>query len=374
MNHRERILAAVRHQPVDRVPTDLWATPEVQEMLCDHFGIATARGTKPLGWGLNGGPLSRSVEALLELWDRLDIDGIPLLHAPYIGPPLVSNDSYREDEWGMGYRPQKYASGVYWEQVRCPLAEAETISDLEAYRWPDPDWYDYGALPHLALQCPDRAIMTGLAMPFYYHNGLRGLEESMMDPILRPEFTHYLLDRIMDFFVEYSRRCLEATRGLADMLPILDDYGSQRGLLISQRMFEKFYRRPLQRAVEVARSFGVIAFHHDDGDCRALLPALVEIGMDVLNPVQWRCGDWDLAAVKAQYGDRLCFHSGLDNQHTVPFGTPEEIRAEVRWLIETLACDHTGFILAPAHNIQAVTPIENILAVYDAAREYGTFA
>lgn len=374
MNHRERVMGAVRHQPVDRIPTDMWATPEVQETLFDHFGIATARGTKPLGWGLNGGALSRGIEALLELWDRMDVDGIPLLKPPYIGPSLVAEESYRTDEWGMGYRPQRYELGVYWEQAYYPLAEAETIADLERYRWPDPDWFDYSALPRLAAQCPDRAMMTGLAMPFYFHNGLRGLELSLMDPILRPEFTHYLLARIMDFFVEYSRRCLAATRGLADMLPILDDYGSQRGLLISRHMFEQFYRGPLQRAVDVARNLNVIAFHHNDGDCRQLLPALVEIGIDVLNPVQWRCGDWDLAALKAEYGSRLCFHSCLDNQHTVPFGTPQEIRMEVRRVIETLGSDRTGLILAPAHNIQAVTPIENILAVYDSAREFGTFA
>jgi len=95
------------------------------------------------------------------------------------------------------------------------------------------------------------------------------------------------------------------------------------------------------------------------------------MGIDVLNPIQWRCGDWDLEALKAEYGDRLCFHGAIDNQQTLPFGTVEEVRAEVQRMVETLACDRTGLIVAPCHNLQAITPVENIVAMYEAAREYG---
>ena len=105
---------------------------------------------------------------------------------------------------------------------------------------------------------------------------------------------------------------------------------------------------------------------------RALLPRLVEMGIDILNPIQWRCGDWDLQALKEQVGQRLCFHGAVDNQQTLPFGTPADVRAEVKHLIATLAADRTGFILGPCHNLQAVTPVENILAMYEAAREYGS--
>jgi uroporphyrinogen decarboxylase len=114
-------------------------------------------------------------------------------------------------------------------------------------------------------------------------------------------------------------------------------------------------------------------FHHDDGDMRPMLPRLTEMGIDILNPIQWRCGDWDLKALKAEYGDRLCFHGGVDNQETLPHGTAEDVRAEVKWLIASLATDQTGLIIAPCHNLQSITPVENIIAMYEAAREYGTF-
>jgi uroporphyrinogen decarboxylase len=347
MNHRERILAAINHQPLDRLPTDLWATQEVFDKLYAHF----------------------HVDNVLDLYDRLEIDGIMDVPPPYVGPPLKVDGDYRVDEWGMGYRKQAYTAGVYDEQVHYPLAGAETIADLEAYPWPSLDWYDYTALPSLIARYPGRVISTGYTAVFYWHNRLRGLERSLMDPLLRPEFTHYLIERVSDFFSEYHRRCYEAARGLIDITQVTDDFGSQFGLLISPKVFDTFYRQPMQRAIDLAKSYRIAVFHHDDGDLRPLLPRLVEMGIHILNPIQWRCGDWDLVALKTQYGAKLCFHGGADNQHTLPFGTPDEVRSQVRWLFEALGHDRTGFILAPCHNLQAITPVENILAMYDEARE-----
>ena len=352
MDHRQRILAAIRHQSVDRVPTDIWATPEVWDKLCAYFGVKTA----------------------IEVYDRLDIDGILEFAPPYIGPAPKQDGQYRYDEWGKGFHMQAYGTGAYDEQVFYPLAQAETIADLEAYPWPSPDWYDYAALPGLiAAHSHGRAVGVGYTAVFYYHNLLRGLELSLMDPILRPEFTHHLLKRISDFFNEYHQRCFEATRGLADITQVTDDYGSQHGLLISPKLFNEFYRPHVQRGIDLAKSYHRIVFHHDDGDLRKLLPTLVEMGIDILNPIQWRCGDWDLADLKARYGKRICFHSAVDNQQTLPFGTPADVRAEVKQLIAILASDHTGYILGPCHKLQPVSPVENIIAMYAAAKEFGTF-
>jgi uroporphyrinogen decarboxylase len=379
MNHRDRILAAIHHEPVDRVPTDMWATVEVQEKLCDHFGFSSETGSRPdpagvaTSFGMCGGGLSRSPETLIALWDKLDIDGIVSVAPPYTGPPIESGDFDTVDHWGMGYARQDYATGTYLEQVHYPLAEAETIADLEAHPWPDPGWFDYSAVPAAVDRCGGRAIEAGYTAPFYYHNLLRGLERSLMDPIEKPEFTHHLIGRISDYFYEYHRRLFEAAHDVIDITQVTDDFGSQRGLMISPRMFEEFYRAPMQRGIDLAKSFGITVFHHDDGDCRALLPTFVEMGVDVLNPIQWRCGDWDLELLKADFGDALCFHSAVDNQQTLPFGTPEDVRDQVRMLIDTLASDHTGFIIGPCHNLQAVSPTENIVALYETANDYGRF-
>jgi uroporphyrinogen decarboxylase len=346
MNRKERILAAIKHEPVDRLPTDYWGTEEATQNLRDYLGTD-------------------------DIYEALDIDGIAGATPPYVGPERIDTETYREDAWSMGYRAQVYETGTYFEQVTYPLADAETIEDLDAYEWPDPDWWDYGALPEMLEERADRATQVGYTAPFYYHNKLRGLELSLMDPILRPAFTRELVRRISDFFTEYHRRCFKAAPGLIDTTQVTDDFGSQTGLLISPQIFDDFYRESVQRGIDLAKSFDILVFHHDDGDMRALLPRLVEMGIDILNPIQWRCGNWDLAALKRDWGDRICFHSAVDNQITLPFGTVEDVRAEVKMLAETLGADRTGFIIGPCHNVQANTPPENVVAMYEAAHKYG---
>ncbi len=348
MTHRERVLGAVRRQAIDRFPTDIWAVPEVWEKLHAHFGSDDA----------------------LEIYDRLGIDGIMGLGPQYHGPALQGPDpALSYNEWGWGTRKTEYSGGIYDEQVYFPLAEAETIEDLERFPWPDPAEYDYSVIAEQAARHHDRARMCGYTAIFYYHNNLRGLEQSMMDPVLKPEFTRHLLQKISDIFNDYHRRCFEAAPGLIDLTQVTDDFGSQNGLLISPKLFDQFYRPHMQRAIDLAHSFAIDVFHHDDGDNRRLLPRLVEMGIQILNPIQWRCGNWDLDEIKAQFGKDLCFHGGVDNQGTLPFGAPDDVRREVRWLKETLGADGTGLIIAPCHNIQAITPLENILAMYEAARE-----
>jgi uroporphyrinogen decarboxylase len=352
MNPRERILAAIRHQPLDRFPTDIWATGEVWEKLYRHFGIA-----------------GRSTADCLALYDQLGVDGIIGIAPPYIGPALPTRDGIRYDEWGMGYRLQDYGVGAYDEQVVFPLNQAKSLADLEAFAWPSPDEYNYAALPVIVAQYPERAIECGYTAIFFWHNRLRGLEQSLVDPLTEPEMTAYLIQRVSDFFTEYHTRCFDALKGKMDLTQVTDDFGGQFGLLINPRIFDRFYRQPMQRAIDLAKSYGILVFHHDDGDCRPLIPRLIDMGMDVLNPIQWRCGDWDLAALKANYGDKLCFHSAIDNQYTLPFGSTEDVRAEVRMLAQTLGRDRTGLIIAPCHNLQPNTSIENILALYDEARQ-----
>ena len=344
MNPRERILAAIHHKPLDRFPTDIWATPEVWDKLCKYF----------------------STTHRMDVYEQLGIDGIIGVSPKYIGPELPTVDGIRYNEWGMGYRVQDYGTGIYDEQVVYPLAEAETIDDLEAFPWPSVDWYDYSSIRETAAQFPDRAIEVGYTAGFYFHNLLRGLARSLMDPLEKPEFTEHLLRRISDFFTDYHERCFKAAQVLIDITQVTDDFGAQTGLLISPRVFDRFYYQPMQRAIDLAKSYGITVFHHDDGDCRPMLPRFVKMGVQILNPIQWRCGDWDLGALKDQLGTDLCFHGGVDNQQTLPFGTVDDVRVEVRHLAQTLGRDRTGLIVAPCHNLQSITP-ENIVAMYEEA-------
>jgi len=349
MNARERMLAAMRHQPVDRIPTDIWATGEVWDKLKAHFGAG------------------------VDFLAALHIDGLGGVGAVYTGPaapPAPAGET--SDMWGLRSRPIQYPTGTYYETCFNPLAAARTIDDLEAYRWPRADWFDYSGMKTAAAEARKKqAIECGYMAPFYFHNLLRGLEQSLVDPLEDPEFTHHFLRRLSDHFYEHHRRMFEACDGLIDVAQVTDDYGSQTGPLIGMETFREFYKPHLKRFIDLCKEFNILVFHHDDGAMRPFLPDLVEMGIDILNPVQWTCPGMELEPLKRDFGKRVCFHGGVENQRILPFGTPEEVRAEVRHCIDVLASDGTGYILAPCHNLQPVTPIENIVAMYDEAWKYG---
>lgn len=389
MNSRERVLCAINHEPVDRVPTDIWSTPEVLQRLADHFGdldiafeqlhIDRFHGVGPIvpeqdtnsasgrrAGRLGGGSAAPARNA------RVRAAAIPfgMNPLPYSGPPIPDGC----DIWGIRTKTIRYETGEYEEQANYPLAWAQTIDDLEQYRWPRADWFDLGEIRAVAQAAHEtHAVECGYLAPFYLHNGLRGLERSMIDPHDDPAFTRHLLDRLCGYLYDLHLRIFETCEGLIDVCAVHDDYGSQTGPLISLRTFREFYKPHLKRFIDLCHGFGIKVFHHDDGAIRPFLPELIEMGIDILNPIQWSCPGMELAELKRDFGADVCFHGAVENQRIVPFGTVEEVRAEVRKDIDILASDGTGYILAPCHNLQPVTPIENIIALYDEAYHYGRF-
>ena len=349
MTSRERMLAAINRQPVDRIPTDIWATGEVMTKLRHHFG--------------------ENADILAEL----HIDGFTSASPEYIGPALPqmpANESV--DYWGMRRRKVPHEGGSYDELYFHPLAAAQTIDDINAYAWPSVDWFDFAPMKAKIKAAGNlRAVQCGYMAPFYFHNMLRGLEQSLVDPLIEPEFTHQLIGRISDFFYAYHRRMFEVCDGLIDVSQVTDDLGSQSGPMISLDLYREFYAPHHKRFIDLCHEFGVKVFHHDDGSCRPFLPLLVEMGIDILNPIQWTCPGMDMKELKANFGKKICFHGAVENQRILPFGTPEEVRAEVRHCIDALASNGTGYILAPCHNLQSNTSVENIIAMYDEAWKYG---
>ncbi len=346
------MLAAIDREPVDRVPTDIWATAEVWDKLRRHFGEDT------------------------DIRAELGIDGIASVDAKYVGPRLSSvGEGESINFWGMRTKSVPHAGGAYAEQSFYPLSDAQTIDDLDDYAWPQTDWFDYSEMRERAEQARQtQALSCGYMAPFFFHNKLRGLEQSLIDPLLGPDLTHEIVRRISDFFYGHHRLMFEACDGLIDLAQVTDDLGSQTGPLISLELYHEFYAPQHKRFIDLCHEFGIKVFHHDDGSIREFLPPLVDMGIDILNPIQWRCPGMDMRELKDDYGDRICFHGAIDNQAVLPFGTPEEVRAEVRLCIDTLGRDGTGYILAPCHNLQVITPVENIIAMYDEARSYVKFS
>jgi len=287
---------------------------------------------------------------------------------PYVGPPLEDGT----DMWGVRREPVSYGSGSYNEITYYPLGEAQSIDDVLAHRWPSPDWFDYEALPDLiaALRRKgDHCLMTLNGNIFETSWYMRGFERIFMDLVLAPELANAIFERVCAFYVEHFTRLLEAADGEIDLVFTADDIGGQEGLLMSLEMWEanvKPYHERLNRAIH---QFGAKVIYHSDGAVMEAVPGLIEMGIDVLQALQFDAKGMDPALLKERYGDRLCFEGGVSVQHTLPFGTPEEVRAEVIERIDVLGKDG-GYILGPSHAIQAGTPPQNIVAMFDTAASH----
>ena len=345
MTRKERVLAALNHEPVDRVPTDFWGVTEIIQKLMDHLRAADD----------------------IELADKLGIDKVMV-----VDPPLIND---RQNMWDITYKKVPLAGGFgyYDEPEFFPIGDCVTIDDIESvYEWPRPDMYDYSVVDEQCERYKDFAIEGGYTSLTYHYTMIRGIEQMMVDFIDNPELAKYILMKIQGFCLEHSRRILEVGDGRINYTQMTDDLGCQAGLMMSQDMVDGYLRDYYDQTITMIHSYGAKAFHHNDGAMTKLMPWLMERRIDILNPLQWHLPGWDLKELKEQYGKSICFHGGIDNQHVLPFGTVDEVREEVEACLDALFTDRTGYILAPCHNIQAITPVENVLAMYERAREYSS--
>lgn len=344
MTPRERWQAVLAQRPTDRVPTDYWGTAEITTKLLRHFGLSSQD----------------------ELWLRLGIDKVHRVDGRYAGPPLEPGT----DVWGLRHKVVVHADGAgsYSEVVNHPWAELESVEELEdAVTWPTADWWDYSSISERLEEIGEYPRQGGGSEPFLTYCNLRGMEQAYADLVLKPELAEHCITRLYDLAYERTSRILEAARGEIDLIYVAEDMGSQSSLLFSPQQIERFFVPGFRRMVELGHSAGAKVFHHSDGAVRPLIPRMVELGIDVLNPVQWRCDGIERAELKASFGDVLVFHGAMDNQYTLPFGTPDEVRAEVAENIDVLGAGG-GYVLAPCHNIQSITPVENVIAMYEAVR------
>ncbi len=345
MTPKERWLAVLRRRKPDRVPMDYWATPEVTERLMRHLKCGTPK----------------------EMYEKLHIDAVISVWSSYVGPtPPEGSNIY-----GCRFRDIKHKTGTYSEIIYSPLAEYKSVSEIKKnYTWPTVDMYDYSAVPDQLKGYEDYPIRGGGSEPFLTYKELRGMKQAFLDLYLHPDIVHYCLDQLFDFAYENTKRIYEQIPKQVMLSYVAEDFGGQTGLLFKPELISEYFVPRMKRMINLAHSHGAYAFHHSDGSVRKIVPAMIETGIDVLNPIQWRCKDMDRETLKREFGSRLVFHGAMDNQFTLPFGKEADVRQEVRDNIRILG-KGGGYVLAPCHNIQPVTPTENILAMYDEGYKQG---
>jgi uroporphyrinogen-III decarboxylase len=347
MRSRDRVLAAIHHQSGDRVPVNYVGTPEITQALQAHFGVSTE-------------------EAIL---DRLGAD-LRTVEPPYTGPDRGRGpDGTQLDMWGVGYEWVDFGAGAYREATYLPFAQFQTIEDVEAYDWPSPDDFDYTTIPQQCRNYQDYARLLGSPGAMDLINGTargRGVEQLLIDIAVEDPVGLACMEKRHQFFLAHLGRSLEAAAGGVDILFLGDDYGTQRGQLVSRECFKKLFAPKLAAFADLARSYDIPLMLHSCGSNRLIMNDLIETGVSIYDTVQPEAAGMDPAQLKAEFGDRMAWHGTISTQKTLPFGSPEDVAAEVRHRIEVIG-RNGGLILAPSHNIQPDTPLQNVLALYQAA-------
>ena len=352
MNSRERTLAVLNREPVDRLPVDLWHTAEVVDALKQHLGVEDAYG----------------------VWKTLELDKIVWVFMDYrtgagerAGSQVGAQSSGSRTMWGVPLKNVQAGQAHYEEFGEAPMKDYDTPDAIHDYPWwPDPDAFDYaGADQHARQASKDYVVIGPWVSCFEIYCQLRGLEQAMMDLVLNPDLVDAILDRVEHIQTEMMNRFFTTSRDALDLVFISDDIASQMGLLMSPDMFQRHLQPRLTRWCKLVHDHGLKVFFHTDGAAEPLIETFIACGIDILNPIQHICPGMAPDDLKRKYGTRIIFHGGVDNQHVLPFGTVDEVRSEVGMLLETLGAGQEGFICCSCHNVQAGTPVENILAMVE---------
>jgi uroporphyrinogen decarboxylase len=347
MKSRERVLRAYERRGYDRIPVKHEGTPEINRMIMDHFGL-------------------HNMEQLL----RVLGDDFRYVEARYVGPELRTfPDGSFEGYWGERYAYKQFADGRYPEPVYKPYAGVSELAQLDRSHFPSANWFDYTTIKAQCLALREEyAVCYGGAGDFDFINSIaraRGMEEVLMDLMDDNEVLNALLEARFDFYYEMHRRALEAADGLIDFVHIGEDLGNQRGPMINSELFERYFVPRYRKYFEMAHGFGARVMMHMCGTVDSFLPRLIEIGLDIQDVVQPTTPGMDIANLKTRFGDRLVFQGSLNVQGEIAFGTPEDVRREVRRRLDLFP--EGGLFLGPSHAIQPGSPLENILAIYEEA-------
>lgn len=349
MTSRERVLAAARRQTPDRVPRTIQIETAVYERLADHLGTRQVnRALRDDHAWIGPGP------------SRLNVD-----YSPYFTRPEIT-----WDDWGRG---RVWDSEQHYAEYFYPLERAETVDEILNYPWPDyGEAYRYAGMTErvAALHAQGLAVVGGLQETvFEIAWQLRSFDRLFEDMHANDEKAALLLDHITERRMATARAYAQAG---ADILSVGDDVAMQNRLLMSRKMWTRWFRPRLERVIQAAREAkpDILVWYHSDGKINDLVGDLIDAGVDILNPVQPECVEH--AWIKDAFGERLSFAGGLGVQSVLPFGTPEEVREHVRVTIQTLGAGG-GLIVGPSHVLERDTSTANIMAMIAAIDEFGGY-
>jgi uroporphyrinogen decarboxylase len=375
---RERVLLALNHHEPDRVPIVFGADGGTTSMLAPAYENLKQH----LGMTSETRVLNRAFQYVCvdeEVMAHFQADVRPLAGPTFSKFAAVDRtDGSFTDYWGITW--QRPPGAAYYHMAHQPLQGARTPRDIEAYPWPDADeLLDLSGLAERARQLRQEspyAILGFHAGPssiFEQSWYLRGLAELLVDLATDPEMAHALLRRMTDLAKATAARFLREVGRYIDIFQAGDDLGIQNGLIISPKMFREVIKPYLAEYYALIHNLtDAKLMMHSCGGVSTIMEDLVEIGVDILNPIQVSARGMDPVQLKARFGDRICFCGGIDTQQVLPYGSQEDVRQEVRRRIQQMA-PGGGYLLAAVHAIQPDVPPQNVCAMFEAALTYGCY-
>lgn len=356
MKPRDRVLMALNHEEPDRCPMQASFTPEFAERLRADMAVGSGNTHNP-----HGGGNTYQLERLLG--EDMLLTSVGWANSYY------QDDKPYTDEWGVGWNIQHYetpfGTGYYTEIAGHPLADDLAI---ETYTPPDPKRPElYTASEEMIRTFKDEYYLVGVTVTTIFEAAwaLRGLTQMMMDMAVNPDLANRILDIPYLYHLEAAKRLVEMG---VDMIWTGDDVGSQHRMLISPAMWRKYLKPRMANFIAELKGINpeVKIAYHSDGNIYPIIPELIDIGLDVLNPIQ--PASMDPAKLKEDFGDQLCFWGSMDVQFTLPFGSPQDVEDEVRLRLKTIG-KGGGLLLSPTHHVQLDTSLENFWAMVNTIRD-----
>ncbi len=383
MNSRERVLTALDHQEPDRVPFDLGSVQVTGVHVIAYRNLRQALGLPPVK------PQICDTIQQLALPDKdviarlgVDLRGLYPLNShnwKVVEEDIGAYWAYH-DEWGITHHRPK-PDGLYYSIVKVPIDKPDfTPADIRQHAWPNmADPQRIAGLREQAEAYRAAGYAVVLKDPFAgifeMSQRIVGMENILMMMATDPASAGALFDKLLELKLAFWEMALPQLADVVDIISYADDYGTQNSQLISPRMFRKQIKPRLLTLFDCLKRLAPQAkrFFHSDGNIRPLLPDFIELGVDILNPVQFTAKGMELTALKREFGrDFVFWGGGVDTQNTLPNGTPQRVKEEVRRNIEILASGG-GYVFNTVHNIQADVPPENIIAMWEALQEFGVY-
>ncbi|MHB1484243.1 MAG: uroporphyrinogen decarboxylase family protein [Saccharofermentanales bacterium] len=369
---KQRVKNALSHEETDRVPIDLGGSQATGIHIRAYKSLLQVLGYDPPSDKFVNiiGQTAKVSEKVLE---HFCIDTRAIFpEFVFQGDPIEDKDGFiLLDDFGVKWRMPK-PDGLYYDIISSPLANS-SLEDVLRYKWPDAkDERRFGGIDSDLEKggIDSKAIIFGgtIANGFLQTgNWLEGFEDFLCDLVEENEKAEYILDKIFEIKISYWDTVLDKWGGILDVIQEQDDYGAQQGLLISPELFRKKIKPRYSKLFDYIkkRKPGLKILFHSCGSIRPIIPDLIEMGVDALNPVQINANDMDAAMLKKDFGKDITFWGGgIDSQGVLPKGTPSQVEYEVKKMIEIFA-PGGGFVFAPVHNIQADVPPENLISMWE---------